>query len=150
MNLLCELLSEFKKSIVPLQLLGALGRIRILKRVHWGRGLALKFWCIFCITLKKYFTEKLLPFLVPIVSIFYATPQIPNIYIYFVILINKGMLIYSNCIEDFPPACLAHSAADPSCQNGEYKRKDSFWVLVCMTGHILAVIFFFFVRRIYW
>jgi len=55
-----------------------------------------------------------------------------------------------------PPPLLAHRAADPSRQNGEYKEKKNRQVgeaLSCMTGRLPAVIFLIiiiiFVRRIY-
>lgn len=103
MNLLCELLSEFKKSIVPFQLPGALDTLRFWK-LYVGEGGLLWNCELMYFYIPLYFTEKLLPFLVPRVSIFYATPT-PRLSLSWEV---KGMQIDSNWNEG-PPAPLVGS-----------------------------------------
>lgn len=106
-------------------------------------------WCIF--TSLLYFTEKLLPFLVPGVSIFYATPTPPRLSWSWEI---KGMQIDSNWNEGPPcPPCwlivllTLHAktgSTRKSKERGRWGRLLRAW-LVPSSSRLIII----FVRRIY-
>lgn len=153
-NLLCESLSELKKSIVPFQLPGAVDALRFWKLYAGGVGggcSEIVSWCIFtslCILLKSCCPPPSLQFQCSM-----QPPRPPPLSILRSERDADRFRYRNEGPPAPPPPALAHSAADPRAETGGTRQAGGGGP-PCVAAHLTAAVFLIiiiiFVRRIYW